>query len=248
MKALNDINNIINEFQNDKKINVPFKNFIENNNIIDMFFEDSIHDEVIKRSINIFAYLARYNFLNDKFIEKIIERLNKSIDLMKKILIEIIKEIPKEKKNSLFNRLSQGLKFDINNTTNIDYILKLTQSCFDSSDIEIDEGNNNEANDIIKIKENKENENKKDDENEEMNEDNYYGLNVIFNYITKDFDDTKACDINNIDLAIKSFVDTLLYITKNSKIFKIKDIFYFIEKLFDNIKYNTKYNSIIQSL
>ena len=81
-----------------------------------------------------------------------------------------------------------------------------------------------------------------------MNEDNYYGLNVIFNYITKDFDDTKACDINNIDLAIKSFVDTLLYITKNSKIFKIKDIFYFIEKLFDNIKYNTKYNSIIQSL
>ena len=76
MNALNDINNIINDFQNDKKINVPFKNFIENNNIIDMFFEDSIHDEVIKRSINIFAYLARYNCLNDKFIEKIIERNN----------------------------------------------------------------------------------------------------------------------------------------------------------------------------
>ena len=250
MNALNDINNIINDFQNDKKINFGFKNFIENNNIIEMFFEESTHDEVIKRSINIFAYLARYNCLNKNIIEKIIERLNKNNDLMKKILIEIIKELPKEKKDLLFNRLSQGLKFDINNTTNIDYILKLTQSCFDSPDMEIEETNNNEANDKNKAKESQENENKIGSSNEdvEMKENNYYGLNAILNYITKDFDDTKSYDKNNIDVAINSFVDTLLHIIKYSRLFKIKDIFYFIEKLFENIKYNTRYNSIIQSI
>ncbi len=261
MNALNDISNIINEFQNDKKINGPFKNFIEKNNIIDMFFEESTHDEVIKRSINIFAYLARYNCLNDNIIKKIIQKLNNNNELMKKILIEIIKELPKEKKDLLFNRLSQGLKFDINNTANIDYILKLTQSCFDSSDIEINETNNTANSNTIntssntninesEVKGNKESENKNniDDENVEMNKNNYYGLNVIFNYITKDFDDSKSYDKNNIDIAINSFVDTILYIIKCSKIFKIKDIFYFIEKLFENIKYNNKYNSIIQSI
>jgi hypothetical protein len=98
MNALNDISEKIdNEFKNEKKISPAFKNFIESNNILDMFFEDSIHDEVIKRSIYLFKYLARCNCLKDNIIEKIIQR-HKNNDSMKELLFGIVSEFPKQKK------------------------------------------------------------------------------------------------------------------------------------------------------
>ena len=84
MNALTDINNIINEFQDKKKVDINFKNFIEKNNILEIFFEESTHDEVIKRSINLFTYLAKYNCLSDNIIEKIIQKQSNN-DIMKKI-------------------------------------------------------------------------------------------------------------------------------------------------------------------
>ena len=236
MNALNDISNIINEFQDNKKIDIRFKDFIDKNNILDIFFEDSIHDEIIKRSINLFTYFAKYNCLSDNIIEKIIQRQSNN-DLMKKILIEIVSKLPKEKKDLLFNRLSKGLKFDIENSDNIEYILDLTESCLDSCN-------------SIKSNENEDKKNDEDmdiDENKSKKENKYYGLNMIFEYIIKDFNDKIKYDKNNINLALNSFIDTILIIKKNGNI-TFEDIFFFIEKLFDNIKSNNKYNSIIQSI
>lgn len=55
-----------------------------------------MHDEVIKRANILFRYFAKYDSLDDKIIEKIIERINN--DFMKKLLIEIVSELPRQKK------------------------------------------------------------------------------------------------------------------------------------------------------
>ena len=234
MNALNDISDIINKFEGNREINEVFKDFIEKNNILDIFFEDSTHDEVIKRSNNLFKYLAKYNCLNDNIIEKIIQKQN-SNDSMKKLLIEIISELPKEKKNILFNRLSRGIKLDDEKINNIDYISKLTESCLYSSNL------NKINNEKEKDKE------EQIDIDEEMNGNNYYGLNMIFDYIVKDFNDKKKYDENNVDTAINSFEHIINNIL-SCGIFKADDVVFFLEKLFHNIKNNPKRNSIIQSI
>ena len=218
MNALNDISEIIDEFPDNDKINLAFKNFIEKNKILEIFFEESIHDEIIKRSINLFKYFAKYDSLSDNIIEKIIESQTNN-ELMKKILIEIISVLPKQKKDNLYQRLSKGIKLD--NPNNIEFISKLTESCFKKS-----------ANDDKKMKD---------------KEKNYYGLNMIFNSIISDFNDKKKYDENNVDITIDSFEHTISKIMHHD-IFEIDDVFFFIDKLFDNIKNNTKYNSVIQSI
>ena len=216
MNALNGISDIINEFQGKDNINSDFKNFIENNKILDVFFEESIHDEIIKRSFNLFKYFAKYDSLNDKIIEKIISRQENN-DLMKKLLIEIVSELPRQKKDKLFIRLSQGIKFD--NVNNIEYISKLTESCF----------NKTSKNEIQK------------------KEKNYYGLMMIFDYIIKDFDDKKKYNENNVDVAIDFFEHTISKIISFNSL-EVEEVFFFIDKLFDNIKSNNKKNSVLQSI
>ena len=217
MNALNDISDIINESSGNNKINSIIKKFIEENNIFEIFFEDSVHDEVIKRANILFRYFARYDSLDDKIIEKIIERINN--DCMKKLLIDIVSELPRQKKDILFKRLSQGIKFYNNN--DIEYISKLTEACFNKL-------------------------NKEETPNMKENN-NYYGLIMIFNYIIKDFDDKKKYDENNVDVAIDSFEHTIFKIIR-FKTLKVENAFYFVDKLFDNIKSNNKHNSVIQSM
>ena len=242
INALNDLNNIINESYGKPKINNSFKNFIQKNNILDIFFEDSIHDEIIKRSLHIFGYLAKYDCLNDDIIEKIIQR-QKTNELMKKIVIEILSQLSKDKKSLLFNRLTSGLKFDTENTNNIDYILKLTESALCYSDLDMKE----ESNETAKDNENTENE-IEIEENGDKKDNNYYGLNIILDYIIKDFDDKIKFGENNIDKAVNYFVESIQNILKESNDFKVEDIFFFIERLFENIKTNKAHNSIIQSI
>ena len=219
MNALNDISEIINEFQGKTKIDLTFKNFIEKYKILDIFFEESIHDEIIKRSFNLFKYFAKFDLLSDNIIEKIIARQANN-DLMKKLLIEIVSDLPRKKKDILFKRLSNGIKFN-DNINNIEYISKLTESCFNYT--------------------------KNGEETKQDNTNNYYGLIMIFDYIIKDFDDKKKYNENNVDMAIDSFVHTISKIIKYYQ-FEIDDVFFFIDKLFDNIKSNNKYNSVIQSI
>ena len=236
MNALNDISEKIdNEFKNEKKISPAFKNFIESNNILDMFFEDSIHDEVIKRSIYLFRYLARCNCLKDNIIEKIIQR-HKNNDSMKELLFGIISELPKQKKDILFKRLSQGLNFDDEKCSNIDYISKLTMACLSSTDRNKYE------------KERKKEEDNDVDMDGNQEENNYYGLNLFLDYIIKDFNVTKIYSENNADKCITFFLNTVDYVIESYRTLKVSDIFYFIEKLFENIKSNSLHISIVQSI
>ena len=215
MNALNDLSEIINDFPPKDKIDENFQKFIEKNKILNIFFEDSIHDEIIKRSINLFKYFAKYDSLNDNIIEKIIEKQS-SNEPMKKLFVEVLSELPKQKKDSLFKRLVEGIK--LNNLNNIEFILKLTESCF----------------------------NKSLTNNKNFKDKNYYGLNIIFDYII-DLDDNNRYDENMVDTAIDSFESTIFKILRNNG-FDINDVLFFIEQLFENIKNNPQHNSIVQSI
>ena len=224
MNALNDISEIINNIKNDKTQHKIFYDFITQNNILEIIFAEGIHDEIIKRSSNLFVYFAQNNLLEDKFIEKIIERQNNN--LMKKLLNKIISVFPRDKKDNLFKRLSKGLKFNSKNNSDIEFISELTEACLNKSNDKISKEkiviNNNE-------------------------EKNYYGLDMLFEYIIKDFDDKIKYEDNNVDFVIDSFKNIIykaLYLNQ----LKPEEIFVFIEKLLDNIKNNFKYNSIVQSL
>ena len=138
------------------------------------------------------------------------------MNYLKKILCEICSYLPKVKKDNLFKRLTDNITFD-NNNYNIEYISKLSEACVQN---------------IIPIDENNEDK-------------NYYGLDLLFNYIIKDFNEKKKYNENNVDQAMEAFYSV---IRKNNYYFDIEDILLFIDKLFDNIKSNNKHNSVIQSL
>ena len=233
MNALNDISEIINSIKNAKATHHNlFRDFIIKNNILEMVFAEGIHDEIIKRSYNLFTYFAQNNLLDDKIIEKIIERQNN--DLMKKLLIKIITVFPKEKKDTLFLRLSKGIKFNSKGNKDIEFIAELTEACLNKSNEQNIKdknlsltGNGNKANGI--------------------EEKNYYGLNMIFDYIIKNFDDKIKYEDNNVDFTIEAFKNTIFKIYYLDQL-KDEEIFVFLEKLLDNIKSNEKHNSVVQSL
>ena len=228
MNALNDINEVINSFsiKSNSVLQKMFYEFITKNNILELIFEEGIHDEIIKRSFNLFVYFAQNNILEEKFIEKIIERQNN--DLMKKLIIKIISVLPKEKKDNLFFRLSKGIKFNSKNNKDIEFISELTEACL------------NKLNDKT---------NKEPNPNEMLIEEknNYYGLNMIFDYIVKDFDDTIKYEENNVDFAIESFKNTIFKVLYLKQL-TAEEIFVFIDKLLENIKFNPKHNSVVQSM
>ena len=237
INALNDINDIINhDYSKSKKINSDFKEFIDKNNILEMFFDDNTHEEIIKRSGDLFKYLAKFNCLNDNIIEKLIEK-QKSNKLMKDILMEIVSELPLEKKNELFKRLSKGIQLGDNSSDNIEFISKLTISCFNSTKMK----------DSLNVDDKEDEKEKEEKLMEEESENNYYGLSMIFDYILYNFDETKNYKENNIDKAINLFENTIVEIGSNT-LFGIDDIELFIDKLFENVKSNEKHNSIIQSI
>ena len=231
INAINEMNNIINsDFSKNKNINEIFKDFIDKNNILDMFFDDNTHEEIIKRAGDLFKYLAKFDCLNNNIIEKLIEK-QKSNNLMTDILIEIISELPDDKKNDLFNRLTKGIKLDDINSNNIEYISRLTISCFNSTKLQSSLDNEETE---IKIM-------------EEESNNNYYGLSILFNYILYNFNEKKSYDENNVDKAIITFENTIEEIGENSTFGK-DDIHSFLDKLFENIKSNDKHNSIVQSI
>jgi len=78
-----------------------------------------------------------------------------------------------------------------------------------------------------------------------QNKKNYYGLELLFNYILYDYNEMKALVNNsNISKAIKAFKNIL----NSTRTIKINDIYYFLDKLLDNISSNKKHNSVVQSL
>ena len=95
MNALNDINEIIDGVPQELDKNF-FEFFIKKNKILDIFFEEGVHEEILKRASNIFKYLASFNKLEDEVLDKLIKEENN--DAMKKILCDVISELPSEKK------------------------------------------------------------------------------------------------------------------------------------------------------
>ena len=217
--------NCINEVIDDEKYNKYFYDFfIEKNKILELFFDENIHDEVIKRSNDLFKYLAKHDKLNEDIINKLIKEEDDR-DIYKNIIIDIISELPLDKKNYLFNEITKKLNFG-SNQNDIDYLIKLVEACLKPSK-----------------KETKKEEKEKEEE-DDLYEKRYNiginGLNLLFNYIIKDFDINKPYDKNNVDEAIESF--------SKAKYLKPNDILNYIDKLFENIKTDESHKSVIQCM
>ena len=247
MNALNDINEIIENISTADKIDGNFFDFfIIKNKILDFFFEESVHEEILKRANIIFKYLVSYNKLSEEILEKLIK--NQKNDAMKNILCDVISELPSDKKNLTFNHLIKNLNFD-ENKSDIEYITRLTESCFNPSNYDeykklIEKYTTKEKNKKKEIKNNTQTEDNISKENYKEEYQNYYGLTLLFDYIIKDFNDKKPFDQNNVNFAIEAF-NRILQFANN---IELKDIYHFMDLIFDNIKSNEKHNSIIQSI
>ena len=68
--ALNCINDIIlTFFEKEDEINPIFYDFFFNKNkILNIFFEETVHNEILKRSIELFKYLSTYDKLYDELV------------------------------------------------------------------------------------------------------------------------------------------------------------------------------------
>ena len=151
---------------------------------------------------------------------------------MKKLLIKIITVLPKEKKDNIFLRLSKGIKFTNKSNKDIEFIAELTEACLNKSNEQSPKDKNST------LSNNNEN---------GVEGKNYYGLNMIFDYIIKDFDDKIKFEENNVDFAIEAFKKSIFQVYYLKQL-NDEEIFVFLEKILDNIKSNEKHNSVVQSL
>ena len=135
ISALNCINDIIlNMFEKEHEINQIFYEFFFNkNNILNIFFEETVHNEILRRSIELFKYLSTYDKIEGDLIDKLIKLDNNNNTVVRNILCEIIKRIKNvEEKTELFVKITKDFNFDENNNQNniIDFVTKLTLACF----------------------------------------------------------------------------------------------------------------------
>ena len=240
MNALNDINEKIENNISAEMDNNFYEFFIKKHNILDIFFEESVHEEILKRTSPIFKYMASWNKLDNEILDKLIQ--GQKNDAMKKILCDVISELPPEKKTFAFNHLIKNLNFD-ENKTDIEYISRLSDSCLQNDNYQklLERYKKKELSEIYDFEDDEEEE--KEDLEDKKNQ-NYYGLTLLLDYILKNFNDKKPIDKNNVNIAIESFDRTIHF----SSWIEAKDIMHFMDLLFDNIKSNEKYNSVIQSL
>ena len=312
--ALNGITEIMEDLmETENEINVIFNEFfINKNKIINIFFEETIHDEIKKRFTGLFIYLSFYDCLDDEILNKLIE-FNSQNNTIRNILCEIMKNLKNNnKKERLFNNITKDFDFDNNDNTNniIEFVSKLTIACFsvnenkkkNALDNDITNGNSSDdasiydkniinenidesrrislniqilkINGFLKNKSQKrklsrnisnnslerflmnsasyrrgnqgnKKKNLKSNFHLKTSKKNYYGLDLLFNYIIYNYDEKKVLINNNITKAIKSF----RYILDSTRALKIQDIYYFLDKLLDNISSNKKNpNTVVQSL
>ena len=242
MNALNDINEIIESINiSREEIDKSFYDFfIKKNKILDIFFEESVHEEILKRANYIFKYLSSFNKLDDEILDKLIQ--GQKNDAMKNILCDVISELPSDKKNLIFNNLIKNLNFD-EKKTDIEYITRLTESCLENESYQrLLKQYKRKQMQEMEDEEEEEDDQKEDSDNKECQ--NYYGLTLLFDYIIKDFNEKKPYDKNNVNPAIDAFNHCI----QSTSCIESKEIFYFMDLLFDNIKTNEKHNSVIQSL
>ena len=144
-------------------------------------------------------------------------------------MIDVVGKLPSYRKDKVFKSIVE--KFDFNkNIDDIEYLLKLIEVCL----IEKRSSNKNQ------IQEKEEAKNNENEEYEKSYKIGLSGLDLLFNYIIKDFDIKKEIGKNNIDKAIEIF--------NKVKYLKWEDIYKYIEKLFDIIESDKEHKSVIQCL
>ena len=223
ISALNCINDIL--VDKDEFDDFFFQFFIVKNKILDIFFEESTHDEVIKRFNDLFKYLAKNDKLENDVIDKLIMVENKK-ELYKNTLIDVIEKLPSYKKEKVFKTIVQKFELD-KNISDFDYLLKLIEACLIPIKTKI-------------LTQTEEQKTKEKEEYEKSYKIGLSGLDLLFNYIIKDFDTKKSLDTDIMDKAIDTFGEI--------RYLKWEDTYKYIEKLFDNIKQDNEHKSVIQSI
>ena len=138
--ALNFINEIIISMsEKENEMNQLFYEFFFNKNkILNIFFEETVHNEILKRSIELFKYLSTYDKLESDLIDKLIKvDTNNNNTIVRNILCEIIKRTNNiDKKTDLFKKITNNFNFDDNTNQNniIDFVTRLTLACFYSQE------------------------------------------------------------------------------------------------------------------
>ena len=121
-------------FEKENELNQLFYEFFFNKNkILNIFFEETVHNEILRRSVELFKYLSTYDKLENDLINKLIKLDNNNNTIVRNILCEIIKRIKNvEEKTDLFMKITKDFNFDENNNQNniIDFVTKLTLACF----------------------------------------------------------------------------------------------------------------------
>ena len=137
--ALNFINEIIISMsEKENEMNQLFYEFFFNKNkILNIFFEETVHNEILKRSIELFKYLSTYDKLESDLIDKLIKVDTNNNTIIRNILCEIIKRTNNiDKKTDLFKKITKNFNFDDNTNQNniIDFVTRLTLACFYSQE------------------------------------------------------------------------------------------------------------------
>ena len=223
----------LNEIFEEKEFNKYFYEFfIDKNKILEIFFEESTHDEVVKRSSDLFKYLSKHDKLNEEILNKLVQ-LEDNKEIFRNIIIDVLTELPIDKKKNLFENTIKKLDFN-KNSNDIDYLIKLVEICL--KDKQKKYKNNEIKKECSEVDKSIDN-GSKIQENDQSYNLGINGLNILFNFLEKDFD-INIPNNNNVDKAIESF--------SKVKYINPEDIIIYIEKLLENLQEN--HNAIIQSI
>ena len=259
INIMNAINNEIMLKSEKNEIDLIFYEFLINKKkFLNIFFAENTHEELLKRSTDLFIYLAKFDKISDEIISKLLKMKSNKV-IMKKIICEILKNTKEiDRKNELYKKISKSLGFN-QNIEDIEFAAQLTSACLyqnpDNNKNNQDKKNNfnnknnyksnsflpnKNNNHAIKSNINSQTNPKKNDENTMK----YYGLETLFKYIIHGFVGTK----NDINSHLSQAIDSFCKVLNDINNLSFTDIYYFMERTIKNIRDNQEHNSIVQSL
>ena len=178
INSVNFINEMISAKGENSAFNKRFVNYlVKEKNILSILLSETVHDEVLKRTIEIFHYLASFDQIPDNIIQQLLD--NKKIILYQNIISEIVSVLPIKKRYKITNECTKDIDLSINE--NIEFIKNLTDNALNYLNLNLKEQK------IL-----------------EESETNLYGINTLYNYIIN-FKEQNLKN-NNISIAIDALV------------------------------------------
>ena len=178
INSVNFINEMISAKGENSAFNKRFVNYlVKEKNILSILLSETVHDEVLKRTIEIFHYLASFDQIPDNIIQQLLD--NKKIILYQNIISEIVSVLPINKRYKITNECTKDIDLSINE--NIEFIKNLTDNALNYLNLNLKEQK------IL-----------------EESETNLYGINTLYNYIIN-FKEQNLKN-NNISIAIDALV------------------------------------------